>query len=268
MMKAKELADRCLDIARNYKTIYMWGAIGSPVTQNLISSKTQQYPNWYTSAKRSKFLNLVGKGYWGFDCVGMIKTVLWGWKGDASAPYGGARYASNGVPDVSANGMIQICKKVSTKFTNDIPVGAALWRDGHIGIYIGNGLGVESTPIWADGVQVTAVANIGSKPGYNSRTWTKWGLLPWVDYSVDTPPVEKDDDDDMTFEKFKEYWKMFRKELQDNDASSYSADAREWAKKTGLIQGGGNGEFNGMWEDFLTREQMVTLLYRFYNMIK
>lgn len=64
---------------------------------------------------------------------------------------------------------------------------------GHIGIYIGNGLAVECTPKWANKVQITAVGNIGSKAGYNTRTWTKHGRIPWVDYSdqsgaATTPP--------------------------------------------------------------------------------
>ena len=58
----------------------------------------------------------------------------------------------------------------------------------------------------------------------------------------------------------------YRKTLQDNDANDYSKEAREWAVSTGLIQGSGvaeNGDANYMWGDFLTREQFVTVLYRF-----
>ena len=57
-----------------------------------------------------------------------------------------------------------------------------------------------------------------------------------------------------------------RNKLQDNDASSYSAEARAWAVARGIVQGGGklpDGSDNYMWEDLLTREQMATLLYRF-----
>ena len=32
---------------------------------------------------------------YGFDCVNLIKGVLWGWSGDASKTYGGAAYKSN-----------------------------------------------------------------------------------------------------------------------------------------------------------------------------
>jgi len=56
---------------------------------------------------------------------------------------------------------------------------------------------------------------------------------------------------------------QYRAKLRDNDASAYSEEARRWAVENGLVLGGSEGEFNGMWEDFLTREQAVTMLYRF-----
>ena len=67
--------------------------------------------------------------------------------------------------------------------------------------------------------------------------------------------------------RFKELWNEMRKELQDNDAGEYSKDAREWAVKNGIIAGGSSVEFNGMWQDVLTREQMVTVLYRFAKLM-
>lgn len=75
------------------------------------------------------------------------------------------------------------------------------------------------------------------------------------------------EDDDMNLDDFKKLMAEFRAELQDNDSSKYSKEAREWAVETGLIGGGDSSEFNGMWEDFLTREQLVTVLYRFAKMI-
>lgn len=87
---------------------------------------------------------------------------------------------------------------------------------------------------------------------------------------VDIKPQEKEDED-MTIERFTELWREMRKELQDNDSEQWSKEAREWAISSGLIQGGGtteDGQPNCMWEDFLTREQMVTILYRFYQLMK
>lgn len=71
----------------------------------------------------------------------------------------------------------------------------------------------------------------------------------------------------MDVKRFKELWIEMRKELQDNDASQYSEEARAWAKKNGIVSGGSENDFNGMWEDVLTREQMVTMLYRFAKLL-
>lgn len=76
-----------------------------------------------------------------------------------------------------------------------------------------------------------------------------------------------EEDEDMDKDKFKALWLEMRKDLQDNDANSYSEEAREWAVANGIVQGGSTKEFNGMWGDFLTREQMVTLLYRFAKLM-
>lgn len=75
------------------------------------------------------------------------------------------------------------------------------------------------------------------------------------------------EENDMDLNKFKELWHEMRKELQDNDSSQYSAEAREWAVANGLIAGNSATEFNGMWQDMLTREQFVTVLYRFAQLM-
>ena len=102
--------------------------------------------------------------------------------GNTAANYGGAVYGSNGVPDVSADGMIARCKDVTTDFTRITP-GEALWLPGHIGLYIGSGLCVECTPAFEDGVQVTFVWNLGGEKPYPGRVWQKHGKLHWVDYA-------------------------------------------------------------------------------------
>ena len=76
------------------------------------------------------------------------------------------------------------------------------------------------------------------------------------------------EDDNMDVNRFRELWLEMRKTLQDNDANSYSKEAREWAVRNGLVKGNNPDEFNGMWEDVLTREQLVTVLYRFAAMLK
>lgn len=186
MMKASELVRRHIVVAKNYKTVYMWGCFGAPVGETIIDEKSAQYPDWYTGGRVTYLRNLIGKGYFGFDCVNLTKGILWGWNGNQNAAYGGAKYAANGVPDVSADGMIAKCRDVSASGWDKLVPGEGLWMPGHWGLYIGDGLAVECTPIWGNGVQITAVLNIGSKSGYNARRWTKHGKLPWVEYDTET----------------------------------------------------------------------------------
>ena len=164
-MNAAELVKKHIDIANNYRTVYMWGCFGMPVTENIIREKAAQYPGWYTAAKQAELRKLIGKGYFGFDCVNLTKGILWGWNGSQNANYGGAKYAGNGVPDVSADGMISKCQNVSTGNWEALVPGEGLWMPGHWGLYIGGGLAVECTPVWKNGVQVTAVGNLGQKSG-------------------------------------------------------------------------------------------------------
>lgn len=87
-----------------------------------------------------------------------------------------------------------------------------------------------------------------------------WSIVP------ETPIDKKEDEDDMDVKRFGELLSEFRKTLQDNDSGEWSKPAREWAIAQGLVAGNGTkvgGKTNYMWEDFLTREQLVTVLYRF-----
>ena len=174
-----ELKDKVVDIAKNYKTIYGMGTWGWIVTKSAIERKKKE-SSWWTTSRINTISKVIGKNYFMFDCIGLIKGILWGWKG-SNAIYGGAGYAVNGVPDVNTEGMLSKCKSVSTDFSK-IEVGEYLWMNGHCGVYIGNGLAVECTPKWDNKVQITAVGNIGKKSGYNTRTWTKHGKLPYITY--------------------------------------------------------------------------------------
>lgn len=177
-MTNKELAAKVKDIALHYKTLYVNGCFGAPLT----ASNKQRYCNnndYNRDPSRQKMIKTASADTFGFDCVCLIKGVLWGWTGDKSKPYGGAKYASNSVPDINADTMIQKCTGISTNFSK-IEIGEALWSPGHIGVYIGAGLAVECTPRWKNCVQITA-CNC-DKPGYNRRNWSKHGKLPYVKY--------------------------------------------------------------------------------------
>ncbi len=180
VMTSAEFVKKLKDVANNYKTLYVMGCFGAPMTDK---NKTRYCNNhsYNKQATRTKMIKAATADTFGFDCVNLIKGILWGWNGNTSKTYGGASYAVNGVPDVSADGMIRLCKNVTTDFSN-IEVGEAVWCAGHIGVYIGDGLAVECTPAWKNKVQITAVGNIGAKSGYNTRKWTKHGKLPYITY--------------------------------------------------------------------------------------
>ncbi len=188
-MTGQELAKKVTKIAKEYKTCYIWGGLGKPITAQTIQQAINQYPKNNTYAADAQALIGKKKAFY-FDCVGLVKAVLWGWKGDSSKSLGGAVYASNGVPDLSADQMIAKCKDVSTNFSG-IQIGELLWCKGHVGIYIGEGLAVECTPKWEGGVQITAVGNFGSKYGYHTRIWTKRGKLPYVTYTKASTTTKK-----------------------------------------------------------------------------
>lgn len=186
MMTNIELANKLKDIAKNYKTLYVMGCFGAPMTASNKKRYTQNH-SYNRQAARTAMINAASADTFGFDCVCLIKGVLWGWKGDKNAVYGGASYACNGVPDIGADTMITVCKNISTDFSK-IEIGEAVWMEGHIGVYVGDGLAVECTPRWDNKVQITACNR--SVSGYNRRNWTKHGRLPYVTYTQQTQPSE------------------------------------------------------------------------------
>ena len=176
----KELAAAAKKAAENYKSLYVLGCFGWPMNQENQDRAIQAYAYNRTAARKALIQAADGETF-AFDCVNLIKALLWGWEGDPSKTYGGAVYCSNNVPDINADQMFACCSSTSTDLSN-IQVGEAVWLKGHIGVYIGNGLAVECTPKWKNGVQITAVHNIGKKTGYNGRSWTSHGKLPYVRY--------------------------------------------------------------------------------------
>ena len=180
-MNSQTLIQKLRDIATNYKTLYVMGCFGAPLN----AANKKRYTNnheYNRKPERVKMINAASEDTFGFDCVCLIKGVLWGWSGDKSKTYGGAVYASNGVPDIGADSMIRFCIGVSSDFSKIIP-GELVWLPGHVGVYIGDGLVVECSPKWKNRVQITALGNIGNKSGYDARRWEKHGCLPYIEYN-------------------------------------------------------------------------------------
>ena len=255
IMTSAEFCAKALDIAGNYKTSYMLGPWGWPATDKMITRATTQGMCAETNRGWLSYANAIkGKGFL-FDCVGLIKGILWGWSGDLSRTYGGAGYDCNGVPDCDAKGMIDRCWEVSTDFSAIVP-GEAVWMDGHIGVYVGGGVVVESTPRWKWGVQKSTILNVSraqipSTAG--TRTWTKHGKLPWVDYAADEKTNEEDET--VSYEQWKEYMDRYRKELAGLPASAWAAPEIGKAVSANITDGTRP-------RDLVTREEAVAMVMR------
>lgn len=230
-MKLKEFL-LMLNKALNSKTLYVMGGWGYPL--NTANKDRSQKNDWNTTPDRKSMIYQATGSTFAFDCVNLIKGILWGWSGSTSAKNGGAKYASNGVPDYSADGFIKLCSP-TTDFSKIKP-GWAVWMPGHIGVYIGDGKVIECTPKWKNCVQVSYLANLGYKNG-NYRLWNKCGAIPFVDYTEEVEKVEYKDKD-----------------------NSWSREAREAAVKAGIFTGYPDGHMH--WEDGITREQLAFILHK------
>ena len=113
---AKELAAACEDVARNHKSVYVNGAFGWPMTE----ANKQRALNAYAfnrKAVRKAAIQAASANTFGFDCICFIKALLWGWEGATGKEYGGAKYQSNGVPDIGEKAMLNACADVNADFS-------------------------------------------------------------------------------------------------------------------------------------------------------
>ena len=186
LMTAKEFIDKVKEVQKT-NTVYMWGTYGQVLTNDLIDYKANQYPTHNTPARVKKHKALVGKGYSAWDCVGLIKGILWGWEKGKNPKYRGSE-----VPDVGSDSMYKnYTTHQSTDFKNILP-GEVVWITGHIGVYIGDGLVIEATSRatggFTDNVLISALGNHGAVKGYPTRSWTHHGRLKWIDYAEQPKP--------------------------------------------------------------------------------
>ena len=161
---AKGLVEYCKQ-ALGWKTVYMWGGLMKTVTQAFIDYKKKQYPKYYSEARVKQLQTKIGN-YYGCDCVGLIKSYLFG---GINSP----KYKSKW--DTNTRGMYSVSKTKGTIETLPEIPGLILYMKGHVGVYIGNGECIECTlGKYGDGVVKTKVAG---------RGWTHWLQLPWLDYN-------------------------------------------------------------------------------------
>ena len=75
------------------------------------------------------------------------------------------------------------------------------------------------------------------------------------------PPMPRYEEEEMTQQQFDAMMENYLKRLAQQTPAGWSAEARAWAEKNGLIAGDEAG--NKQYRSFLTREQMAVLMQRY-----
>ena len=144
---------------------YVWGTYGCVLTDSLFAYKLEQYPDGVGNYE--DFIRANWLGGRTTDCVGLIKG--YGWLNPETLSID---YATNGMPDIGANQMYYSASVSGTIDTMPDTPGLAVWHDGHIGVYIGDGYVIE-----AMGTKYGVV-----KTELDGRGWTHWLEIEYINY--------------------------------------------------------------------------------------
>ena len=144
---------------------YVWGTYGCVLTDSLFAYKLEQYPDGVGNYE--DFIRANWLGGRTTDCVGLIKG--YGWLNPETLSID---YATNGMPDIGANQMYYSASVSGTIDTMPDKPGLAVWHDGHIGVYIGDGYVIEAMGT-KYGVVKTELAG---------RGWTHWLEIEYINY--------------------------------------------------------------------------------------
>ena len=146
---------------------YVYGGYGQVCTKQYLDQQASLFPG---NNEAGGEMRQVGEKWLGkkvCDCIGLIKSYAW-----YNADSGEIVAGSNGFTDCGANSIwSSVTESGPISNMPDTP-GLAVWMDGHIGVYIGNGEVIEA--------QGTAYGVV--KTELNGRGWTKWLKIPNIKY--------------------------------------------------------------------------------------
>ena len=156
-------------MAYDNKWGYVWGSHGNVLTSSEFKRLKKVFGANVTD--KEDYIKSHWLGRRTADCVGLIKG--YGWYNEES---GTIKYGTNGMADVTADGMYATATEKGPNNTMpDIP-GLAVWHQGHIGVYIGNGYVIHAANTY-DGVIKTPITSSG---------WTHWLKVPYINYIEET----------------------------------------------------------------------------------
>ena len=148
---------------------YVWGTYGLVLTEARFETQLEQYPD--DIGEHEAFIREHWVGRRTADCVGFIKA--YGWLNPETCEI---EYGTNGMQDLSADGMYEAAtEKGSIDTIPEIP-GLAVGHKGHIGIYVGNGEVIEAMS--------TRRGVVCSK--LEDGAWTDWLKIPGIQYIEET----------------------------------------------------------------------------------
>lgn len=158
-------ARECLKL----KTAYLWGGLGFLLTDRVIDEKIAQYPEIFDVATISRLRACAASGdIYGFDCSGLIKRYMMG---------GLKYYDYDASLDMNANRLLEKAEvKGDISSLPEVP-GLCLYMETHVGIYVGEGGVIESTPNPAFGFGVC-------ETHLSDREWQMWFTCPAVKYPM------------------------------------------------------------------------------------
>lgn len=144
---------------------YVCGTYGTVLDESLLASKISQYPDEVGGNEEFIRQNWLGRRT--ADCIGLIKG--YGWYNTESQS---TEIGANGMPDIGADTMYANATEKGTVDTIPEVPGLAVWHEGHIGVYIGNGEVIQAANT-NDGVIQTKLED---------TAWTHWLKVPYITY--------------------------------------------------------------------------------------
>ena len=144
---------------------YVYGTFGLPLTETTLDNKVRQYPN--EVGENEQLIREHWLGRRTVDCMGLIKSYMWYDPEDNNITYN-----AGGMPDIGCDTLFEQATVRGTIDTIPEVKGLAVYAKGHIGIYIGDGYAIDAQST-TEGVTKTKI---------NTRKWTHWCKIPYVDY--------------------------------------------------------------------------------------
>ena len=146
---------------------YVYGGYGQVCTKQYLDGQSSLFPS---NNEAGGEMRQVGEKWLGkrvCDCIGLIKSYAW-YNADSGETVAG----SNGFTDCGANSIWNNVTESGPISTMPDTPGLAVWMDGHIGVYVGNGEVIEA--------QGTAYGVV--KTQLSGRGWTRWLKIPNIKY--------------------------------------------------------------------------------------